>query len=218
VAAVTGTRVNLRSGPATEHDIRGQLDRGELVVVIDRHEDWSHVRDLAGRFGWMSGAYLREVGDLQLVRPAIAEMSPAAAQSFLEKGFSLAWSDGAEPGWKHLSMVIENDTLVRNGSAVLLMLCAGAESATAQDGESFRSPNVTFQERFATRAALEDLGLSLGLLETAAAAAVAYVKGERGDAGWKLEVEVREKDAANCRLGLVVQEGLQRGAVAMLSR
>lgn len=214
VAVATGDRLNIRGGPGLDKQVTGQLRRGQIVMVIDQQDEWAHIRDLEGRFGWAAAGYLRTIRDLGAVRPAIAEMSTAAAESFLSEGFAANWSDG-EGGWKHLGMTVANDALVRNGVAVLLLLSDQTRAGEAKPGESFRSSSVIWQQQFGSRPELEDLGFSLGLVETTGRAAVGYVQGERMEGGWRIETEVNGEDLAVGRLGIVVQEGLQRGAVAV---
>jgi SH3-like domain-containing protein len=65
VATAEGTRfvrplrVNLRSGPSTEHPVLDVLDR-ETPVFSERLEgEWLLVRTLAGQVGWIHGDLLR---------------------------------------------------------------------------------------------------------------------------------------------------------------
>jgi len=44
---------------------------------------------------------------------------------------------------------------------------------------------------------------------------VVYLRGEKTEEGWKMEVNILEQALKGCRLGMVVQQGLQRGAVAV---
>jgi SH3-like domain-containing protein len=215
VAAATATPfLNMRAGPSADQAVIGKLNRGKLVIVVDEQGDWSHVRTLEGKYGWASSRYLQILTDLRGIRPAIAEMSSAAADSFLEKGFSSTWT-ASEGGWKHLSMNIGNDVLVRNGVVVLLLLWGEAEEGEKEADEVLRSESLVWQERFNSQSSMEDLGFSLGLVQTTRSVLVAYVQGERGETGWELEVDVKEAAIPGCRFGLVVQEGLQRGAIAV---
>lgn len=58
--AVTGSRVNLRSGPGTRHDVVTQLFRGDEVEVLqDPGSGWVQLRSLNGsNVGWMSADFL----------------------------------------------------------------------------------------------------------------------------------------------------------------
>ena len=57
---VTGSRVNMRRGPGTDHDVVGSLLRGAEVEVLDENETgWVKLRTLEGsNIGWMSGKFL----------------------------------------------------------------------------------------------------------------------------------------------------------------
>ncbi|MBY6122667.1 SH3 domain-containing protein [Mameliella alba] len=60
---VTGTRVNLRGGPATSYDVITQLFEGDEVEVLDDTGDgWVRLRVLTGQdeaIGWMSDDFLQ---------------------------------------------------------------------------------------------------------------------------------------------------------------
>lgn len=60
---VTGTRVNLRGGPATSYDVITQLFEGDEVEVLDDTGDgWVRLRVLSGldeAVGWMSDDFLQ---------------------------------------------------------------------------------------------------------------------------------------------------------------
>lgn len=60
---VTGTRVNLRGGPATSYDVITQLFEGDEVEVLDDTGDgWVRLRVLTGldeAVGWMSDDFLQ---------------------------------------------------------------------------------------------------------------------------------------------------------------
>jgi uncharacterized protein YgiM (DUF1202 family) len=57
---VSGTRVNLRSGPGTGHAVVAQLVRDqEVEVLTDEGDGWVKLRALDGNdIGWMSGKFL----------------------------------------------------------------------------------------------------------------------------------------------------------------
>ena len=59
---VTGSRVNMRSGPSTRYAVMAQLGRGhEVQVVADPGDGWVKLRSEGGRIGWMSEDFLRAV-------------------------------------------------------------------------------------------------------------------------------------------------------------
>lgn len=60
---VTGTRVNLRSGPSTNFDAVTQLLRGEEVEILASQDNgWVKLRALDGsEIGWMSDSFLKAV-------------------------------------------------------------------------------------------------------------------------------------------------------------
>ena len=64
---ITGTGVNMRSGPGLEHNVIGSFDKGEIVVEIDnqmsKKDSWVQVRRKNGEVGWVSGQYCELVKD-----------------------------------------------------------------------------------------------------------------------------------------------------------
>ena len=64
---ITGTGVNMRSGPGKEHNVIGSFDKGEIVVEIDnqmsKKDSWVQVRRKNGDVGWVSGQYCELVKD-----------------------------------------------------------------------------------------------------------------------------------------------------------
>ena len=58
---VAGGRVNLRSGPGTDHGVRAVLTRGDVVEALATEGRWARVR--AGDLeGWMALGLLAEAG------------------------------------------------------------------------------------------------------------------------------------------------------------
>jgi uncharacterized protein YgiM (DUF1202 family) len=60
---VTGTLVNLRSGPGTGNDIVAQLSIGTEAEVLDEGNGWYRIRTADGAVdGWIFGKYLAQAG------------------------------------------------------------------------------------------------------------------------------------------------------------
>lgn len=57
-AIVTGSRLNMRSGPSTDYSIIHVLWQGNSVKVIGESSGWYQIRLSDGRTGWASGQYL----------------------------------------------------------------------------------------------------------------------------------------------------------------
>ena len=58
---VTGTRVNLRSGPGTGNAVVGQMALGDAAEVLDNRDGWYQVRATNGdTAGWIFGKFLAE--------------------------------------------------------------------------------------------------------------------------------------------------------------
>ncbi len=55
IAVVTGSVVNVRSGPGTSNGITGQVYQGNSLPVLGQSGDWYHVRLPSGVTGWVAG-------------------------------------------------------------------------------------------------------------------------------------------------------------------
>lgn len=56
---VTGSGVNLRAGPGTEHPLAGRVARGETVDLLQAETDgWAHIRLGDGRRGYIAARFL----------------------------------------------------------------------------------------------------------------------------------------------------------------
>lgn len=61
-AYVADTRVNVRSGPSTDHERLGQLAKGEKVAVFGEASGWYELRYSDGTAAYVSGRYLSRAG------------------------------------------------------------------------------------------------------------------------------------------------------------
>ncbi|OPX84329.1 MAG: N-acetylmuramoyl-L-alanine amidase AmiC precursor [Pelotomaculum sp. PtaB.Bin104] len=55
VAMVTGSVVNIRSGPGTGNAVTGQVTQGDNLTVLGQSDGWYHVSTLGGGTGWIAG-------------------------------------------------------------------------------------------------------------------------------------------------------------------
>lgn len=55
---VTGSSVNLRSGPGTGNSVVGRVGLGDRVVALDDASGWVQIRTPGGVTGWIFGKYL----------------------------------------------------------------------------------------------------------------------------------------------------------------
>lgn len=57
-ATVTGSQVNVRSGPGVSYDVLGSVSRGTILEVTDRsNSDWYAI-SYGGRVGYISASYV----------------------------------------------------------------------------------------------------------------------------------------------------------------
>ena len=84
VLTVIGDRVNVRSGPGTEHSVRLQVSRTQRLVEIERQGDWVHA-EIAGpgdAEGWIHGSLVAPPNGEPLVpRAAAAEPGAVAGEA-----------------------------------------------------------------------------------------------------------------------------------------
>jgi len=53
-AVVDATNVNIRSGPGTDHNIIGKVDRGERLGILEQTGNWFKVELVQGGIGWIA--------------------------------------------------------------------------------------------------------------------------------------------------------------------
>ena len=97
---ITGTDVNMRSGPGREHNVIGSFDKGEIVVEIDnemsKKDTWIQCRRKNGNVGWVSGNYCEMVKDPKINYPnyiaaatAVYEFHDAITKKDYKKAYNL---------------------------------------------------------------------------------------------------------------------------------
>lgn len=55
IAVVTGSQVNVRSGPGTANALAGNVNKGDELPVLAQNGDWYQVELPAGKTGWVAG-------------------------------------------------------------------------------------------------------------------------------------------------------------------
>ena len=58
IAELSGGRVNLRSGPSTGEQVMAVLTRGTPVFAEGSDQQWTLVRTMHGRIGWVHSSLL----------------------------------------------------------------------------------------------------------------------------------------------------------------
>jgi N-acetylmuramoyl-L-alanine amidase len=81
-AVVTGSVVNVRSGPGTNNKTTGSVSRGTSLQVLEKSADWYRVQTSSGT-GWVSGGLLKVTGAPVQASPAPAAptVNPVTVQS-----------------------------------------------------------------------------------------------------------------------------------------
>ncbi len=75
IAAVTGSVVNVRSGPGTSNGTTGQVYQGNSLPVLEQSGDWYRVKLPNGATGWVAGWLL----SIQVAQP-VETVQPAQPQ------------------------------------------------------------------------------------------------------------------------------------------
>lgn len=55
---ITASSLNLRSGPGTAHSSTGLITKGQAVTVLSVSGDWSRIKTIEGRTGWVYNKYI----------------------------------------------------------------------------------------------------------------------------------------------------------------
>lgn len=55
VAVVSGSAVNVRSGPGTSNGVVGQVAQGDNLSILEQSGDWYHINTSGGKDGWVAG-------------------------------------------------------------------------------------------------------------------------------------------------------------------
>lgn len=81
VLTVVGDRVNVRSGPGTEHEVRRQVPRDQQLVEIERQGDWvrAEIAGTGGADGWIHASLVAPSGE-PTVPEAPAETAAVAGE------------------------------------------------------------------------------------------------------------------------------------------
>ncbi|ANU23565.1 SH3 domain-containing protein [Planococcus donghaensis] len=61
---ITGTTVNVRSGPGLSYSVTGDLEKGQSATVLSKQDDWLEVR-VDGQEGWIASWLTTESGDAE---------------------------------------------------------------------------------------------------------------------------------------------------------
>jgi len=69
VAVVTGSTVNVRSGPGTGNGVIGQVTQGDTLSVLEQSGDWYRVKTSSGLTGWVAG-WLVSVRSVPAAQPS----------------------------------------------------------------------------------------------------------------------------------------------------
>ncbi|NLI13487.1 N-acetylmuramoyl-L-alanine amidase [Pelotomaculum propionicicum] len=85
VAVVSGSSVNIRSGPDTSYGIIAQANLGDRLPVLDKSGDWYKVSLSSGASGWVAG-WLVAVGTPVATAPTPVNTTPAAGSGSADSG------------------------------------------------------------------------------------------------------------------------------------
>ncbi len=131
---VTGSRVNIRSGPGTSYGIIGQVEEGDVLEAMGESNGWYKVR-FQGKTGWIAG-WLVEVHTTK--PPARGEPGTLDVRCKEDAGgvtVVITACEAAEFSWKELSgpqrlvVTVPGVTVVRTPS-VISVNKAGLEKVT----------------------------------------------------------------------------------------
>lgn len=70
-------RLNLRSGPGTEFRIKGSLETGNEVTILERGDRWTRIRLIDVGEGWIPQGYLQSVAPARIRLRELQEQDDA---------------------------------------------------------------------------------------------------------------------------------------------
>lgn len=128
--SVTANLLNMRSGPGTNHQIKKQLPRGQILAVLERKNGWEKVALFEGLMGWVSGTYTASLDRNSVDSPA--PVKPPAVSPLQGKTIVIdPGHGGADPGavgitgyfekTVNLAVALELAPMIREAGARVLM-------------------------------------------------------------------------------------------------
>ena len=90
---ITASVANIRSGPATEHAVIGQVNQGESYVITGRNAagDWYQIAGVSNQLGWIYGELLAVQGssaDIPIIGQVTSPQPPTHIQGWKGEYFS----------------------------------------------------------------------------------------------------------------------------------
>jgi SH3-like domain-containing protein len=84
-ATVTGSTLNVRSGPSTRSAVVARVKRGDQLPILGEDGAWLRIRLADGREGWVHSRYVRRTSPCPADKPT-AEVIEAPPLSFSDAG------------------------------------------------------------------------------------------------------------------------------------
>ncbi|MHB1419553.1 MAG: N-acetylmuramoyl-L-alanine amidase [Bacillota bacterium] len=134
MAEVTGSVLNIRSGPSTGYLIKEKVVRGDLLTVLGQSNGWLKVKSPDGITGWVSGTLVK-IRETQAQTPA----NSGTASGNLPSGDNVSTSSGN--GNTRLAVVTAETANIRQGPgttySVLTQAFQGNELQVAGEKEGW---------------------------------------------------------------------------------
>ncbi|MTI81713.1 MAG: AMIN domain-containing protein [Firmicutes bacterium] len=106
-AIVTGKYVNLRSGPGTNHLIKGKVYRGDKLRVLGQKGDWYKVQSKNGQALWIAGWLI----DVQTTSSNVSRAGGASGKTAVVNATDVNLRGGPGTSYSTMGMVDKGDTL-----------------------------------------------------------------------------------------------------------
>jgi N-acetylmuramoyl-L-alanine amidase len=74
---VTGTSINLRSGPGTNHAAQGQVSKGDRLLVLGKQGDWYQVKKSNGQTAWIASWLVKVESNPITITPTTSTPAPS---------------------------------------------------------------------------------------------------------------------------------------------
>lgn len=82
---ITGSVVNVRSGPSTDHEILTKVNQGTQLKIIDQQADWLQVQLADGKLGWVANWLIDyyQISGLTMDNPTNVRQGPGTNHAIL---------------------------------------------------------------------------------------------------------------------------------------
>ncbi len=207
---VTGDRVHIREGADELTRSLARLRRGDVVVKLKEYGDWWFVLLNDSVAGWCSKSYLLPLTDEKIYRPAMRSTSNA------DSGMPIVIERKTDAsGFQSIDFIVRNDDIVQSGKTNLIVFYRDPAQFTNSEMSPV-SEGILQRHRLANAPSIVNAGLPVETAFSYIGGEILTLLGERVQDGWKYSIML--PGDASVGFGFVVQEGLSRGTLILITQ